>query len=560
VRALTATCALIAALLLPASALASAVQTPGTARDAGVGLPFAPVQSVSVAPPGFTSTATQAIAAAKATATMQALHRRLHPLQIEPFVWRGTSWAVDFSYRGQIVAEADLTPSGRVTHVYTGPQAAAGYTRGHYAGLFDSWWVVVPFSLLFLVPFVDPRRLWRLRHLDALVLLSFLFSYWLFNRGHVESAVWLAYPPLIYLAVRMVSVGVRGRRRSSAFGALLSPKMLLVGLLLLMAARITLSLVDHEVIDVGFASVIGAHRITHGQPLYYAALAHPDTYGPIAYLAYVPFELVFPWHGAWDYLASAHAASIAFDLVTVVGLVVLGRRLRPGIEGRRLGLALGWAWAACPFTLLGLMEHSNDGLVAMLSVLCLLVFASPIARGAMLGLATAAKFSPGALLPLFAGHRDRGLKGAAACIGAFALVVAVAIGAWLPSGGITEFWNHTIGFQLHRVDVFSAWALHPGLTPVKTVLELAVGLFVVGIAFTRRQRSLVEVCALAAAVTIAVQLPAVHWFYYYIIWFIPFVLVALLADTPAAAPPHHTAGGQAAAHSEPAPEPVMVGV
>jgi len=36
------------------------------------------------------------------------------------------------------------------------------------------------------------------------------------------------------------------------------------------------------------------------------------------------------------------------------------------------------------------------------------------------------------------------------------------------------------------------------------------------------------VCALAGAVTIAIQLPATHWFYYYIIWFLPFALVGFL--------------------------------
>jgi hypothetical protein len=36
------------------------------------------------------------------------------------------------------------------------------------------------------------------------------------------------------------------------------------------------------------------------------------------------------------------------------------------------------------------------------------------------------------------------------------------------------------------------------------------------------------VAALAAAVIIAVQLPALHWFYLYIVWFLPLVLVAVL--------------------------------
>jgi hypothetical protein len=36
------------------------------------------------------------------------------------------------------------------------------------------------------------------------------------------------------------------------------------------------------------------------------------------------------------------------------------------------------------------------------------------------------------------------------------------------------------------------------------------------------------VSALAAAVIIAVQLPALHWFYLYIVWFLPLVLIAVL--------------------------------
>ncbi|HEY5318709.1 MAG TPA: glycosyltransferase 87 family protein, partial [Solirubrobacteraceae bacterium] len=318
------------------------------------------------------------------------------------------------------------------------------------------------------------------------------------------------------------------RRAANALSPILSVRVLAAGLIALVAVRTGLSLAEHDVVDVGYASVIGAHRIVNGQSLYYASTAHGDTYGPIAYLAYVPFELLFPWHGAWDYLASAHAASIFFDLATIVGLVALGRRLG-GRDGLRLGLVLGWAWAACPFTLLALMMHTNDGLVAMLSVLSLLAFSSPAARGALLGLAAAAKFAPAALLGLYAGQRDRGIKGAVVCLASFAVIVVTAIGLYLPSGGLSEFYNHTLGFQLHRSDVFSPWGLNPGLGVVKTVVEAgALGLCAL-VAFVPYRRSLAQVCALAAAITIAVQLPAVHWFYYFIVWFMPFVLVALLA-------------------------------
>jgi Glycosyltransferase family 87 len=535
VRIAIATVALLVALASPSVALASS-PSQAIASSNSLQEPLAAIPYDGYTPAGFTSTGKQAVAAAEANSTMQALHRHMHPLFVKPMVWSGQIWAVEFAYGPRIVAEVDETRNAHVTRVWTGPLAAAVWARGHYAPIFDSPWVVIPFALFFLIPFLDVRRLASLRHLDALVLLSFLLSYWLFNNAHFDAGVWLAYPPLIYLLVRMLGIGLRGPRSQRGLAPWLSPRVLGIGLLILVAARVVLSLVDSMVIDVGYASVIGASHAIHGQPLYYTAVGHPDTYGPIAYLAYLPFVLLFPWHGTWNYLPSAHAASLTFDLLTVLGLVLLGRRLRRGREGLRLGLALGWAWAACPFTLMGLMEHSNDGLVAMLSVFALLGFSSPAARGALLGLATAAKFSPGALLPLFAGRRDRGIKGAVICVASFAFVVVVSIGLYLPSGGLTEFYNHTIGFQINRIDVFSPWGMHPGLAPLQKVLEVAAVALALVVAIERRPRSLVQVSALAAAVTIAVQIPATHWFYYYIIWFVPFVLVAVLARATDPAP------------------------
>jgi hypothetical protein len=111
----------------------------------------------------------------------------------------------------------------------------------------------------------------------------------------------------------------------------------------------------------------------------------------------------------------------------------------------------------------------------------------------------------------------------------FALVVAAAIVPNLPAGGLSEFYNHTLGFQLTRSDVFSPWALHPSLEPLKVAVEAGVVLLCLVVAVRPRHRTVAQVSALAAAITVAVQLPAVHWFYYFIVWFVPFVLVALLA-------------------------------
>jgi hypothetical protein len=181
----------------------------------------------------------------------------------------------------------------------------------------------------------------------------------------------------------------------------------------------------------------------------------------------------------------------------------------------------------------------------------------------LIGLAAAAKFAPAALLPLFAGGsgRARGKKEWFATTAAFAIVVAGSIALFLPPGGLSEFYNHTLGFQFTRTDVFSPWALYSGLAPVKDVLELGALLLAAGVAFVPRERSLRQIAALAAAVTIAVQLPALHWFYYYIAWFLPFVLVALLAtERPAAAPQEGAALGDKAEPAEPQREPALAGV
>ena len=76
---------------------------------------------------------------------------------------------------------------------------------------------------------------------------------------------------------------------------------------------------------------------------------------------------------------------------------------------------------------------------------------------------------------------------------------------------------------------FSIWALHPTLAPIKDAVEAFAVVLAVAVAFRPRgARTPAQVAALAAALIIAVQLPALHWFYLYIVWFLPLVLVAVL--------------------------------
>jgi hypothetical protein len=424
---------------------------------------------------------------------------------------------------------------GRVIEAWTGEQVdwvlARGYEPSVGGKTFNAAYVYLPLCLLFLLPFFDPRRPFRLLHLDLLVLLGFGLSQLFLNRGNLDLSVPLVYPFLAYLLVRLLYTGLRPRRGEGPLVPVVPLRILAAGLLLLVVFRIALNVSDSSVMDVGFASVIGADRILMGEELYIFNDMHGDTYGPINYIAYIPFELVFPFTGVWDDVPAGHAAAIFFDLMTMVGLFLLGRRMREGRQGLGLGLAFAFAWAAYPFSTYTLQSNTNDGLISMLLVFTLVVLRSPPARGAVLGLAAAAKFAPITLAPvLAAGRGDRSLRSLVAFAAALVGVIAFAAFAYLPEGGLKELYDTTIGFQLSRESPFSLWGLHPGLEPVRMVLMPLAVLLAAALFFVPAKRDLRQVAALTGAVVIATQLTATHWFYFYIVWFAPFALVALLGE------------------------------
>ena len=84
--------------------------------------------------------------------------------------------------------------------------------------------------------------------------------------------------------------------------------------------------------------------------------------------------------------------------------------------------------------------------------------------------------------------------------------------------------------------------------------KVGAGLLCLAVAFVPRRRDLISLAALGAAGIVALQLGVTHWFYLYIVWFLPLVLVALLGpygDPRRRAP----APARPAAAEGPAPAP-----
>jgi hypothetical protein len=478
--------------------------------------------------------------------------RREHPDLAATAALDEGKWEVAYFDGGEQLNLVVVDPaSGEVTESWTGHQVAWKMARG-YSGAFghklNAPYVFGPLCAIFLLGLIDWRRLRRVANLDLLVLLGFGVSHYFFNHAEIGVSVPLVYPVLLYLLGRSLWIGLRGR--GEGLRPVWPVAWMIVAALFLMGFRVGLNVADSGAIDVGYAGVVGADRIAHGEPIYDNFpddIASGDTYGPVNYLAYVPFEAIWPWTGEWDDIPAAHGAAILFDVATFLLLIGLAIRIRPGPEGHRLAATLAFGWAAFPYTAYVLESNSNDSLVAALLVATLLFAAKPLARGALLAAAVWSKFVAAPLAPMYltyshgpssaggvrARPRAQDTPGRPALLFILgALLVTAAAMAWpTVNPGLETFYDRAIASQTGRNSPFSIWG-QTSLEPIRIALLVALGALSIGLAFVPRRKSLVQLAALSAALIILLQLTLQHWFYLYVVWFYPLLLIAL-ASLPA---------------------------
>lgn len=580
-----------------------------------------PVAASDIPPPGRHLSADQVLEIANRLPLMHRVRAEYRGSYGGAYLKGPGRWQVSYFTRqtktkpthevGQVII-ADST--GRVLEQWTGFQIAWGMARG-YPGAFgrhvNALYVWIPLCVLFFAAFFDWRKPFRLLHLDLLVLLSFSVSLAFFNHADIGVSTPLAYPPLVYLLVRMLVLARVGRRAGAvdrrevgregevtrpagqrglpdeegvADGAgaaarsapsplrlLVPASWLAVAVVFLLGFRIALNVTDSNVIDVGYAGVIGAQRIVDGHSLYGGYPSdneHGDTYGPVNYEAYVPFQQAFGWSGHWDSLPAAHAAAIAFDLLAVALLFMIGRRIR----GPSLGIALAYAWVSYPFTLFALESNSNDTLVGALVLAALLAASSPLGRGArkagsgvFAALAGLTKFAPLAVAPMLATDGLRELSPArrarlfALFVLAFLLTAVVAFLPALAHSSLHTFLQRTFVYQSKRNSPFSIWGLYgtsftgevsaQWVIYVQAVVQGSALALAVALAVVPRRADLIGLAAAAAAALIAVQLGVEHWFYLYIPWFFGAAIVALLGALSSGAPIDRDAASRSARSS-----------
>jgi hypothetical protein len=207
--------------------------------------------------------------------------------------------------------------------------------------------------------------------------------------------------------------------------------------------------------------------------------------------------------------------------------------------GVRLAAVLAFAWTAYPFTAYALNVNTNDTIMPALLVFGFWLASSAWARGTAVALAGWTKFGALLVAPLWASYPSLSLRRLVRFGIAFVVTTVIAFTVLLfePSlwEAIQTFWDRTIGFQVGRDSPFSLWGWGqyraegiPDLGFVQPVLAVLGVVIALVVAIYPREKGPVELAALTAAVLIAFQLSLTHWFYLYLPWVFPFVVLWLL--------------------------------
>jgi Glycosyltransferase family 87 len=420
-------------------------------------------------------------------------------------------------------------------YVWVGDQVGWHMARGEYGAYgkhANYWWVWGPLALVFALAFIRTDKLFSLRNLDVVALLGFLVSHGFFRQGIVYEAVLLWYPPLIYLFLRTLLMGFGVGERVEKTSNLPTPLLfVLAGL----AGGLVVGLnLDARVIDVGYAGVVGADRILDGTMPYGnmpADVGTGDTYGPLNYLLYAPFVLIFGFSGEWDFLPAAHALTVFSFVVGALALLFAGWKLA-GLKG---GAALLFAWAAFPYTLYSTNNNTNDIVVAAAAAVGLATIASPIARGASVAAGFAIKLYPAILGPLWMMHdgakRRPIVNFVLGGLGVFFLTFWVLLLDGKPLEAARLFYEKTIAFQGARETPWTIFNQVPALGFLQQPLLAAVVLLAFIVSAWPRRRTVRRLAAFSAALVIGFQLTTNYWYYPYVTWFEPFVFLALLPAT-----------------------------
>jgi hypothetical protein len=444
----------------------------------------------------------------------------------------GSPWGHD---RKEVARVGVNDTSWDLDYAWVGDQVGWAMARGEegaYGKQANYFYIWGPMALVFALAFLRTDKLFSVRNLDVVALLSFLISHTFFREGIVFEAVVLWYPPLIYLFIRTLLMGFGIGERVQKTANL--PSWLLMTLAGLAGGLVLGLNLDSRVIDVGYAGVVGADLILDGTIPYGnmpVDVGTGDTYGPLNYLLYVPFVLLFGFSGEWDFLPAAHALTACAFVGGAVAMFITGFRL----SGAKLAAALTLAWAVYPYTLYSANNNTNDLVVAAISAIGLASASSAIGRGATIVAGFSVKLYPIILAPLWMMHdgvkRRPVVDFVIGGLGVFLLTFWVVLLDGHPLEAARLFYEKTIAFQGVRETPWTIYSQLPALRIIQQPLLAAIIVIAFIVAVWPRRRTIRRLAAFSAALIIGFELTTNYWYYPYVTWFEPFVFLALLPAT-----------------------------
>jgi uncharacterized membrane protein len=206
------------------------------------------------------------------------------------------------------------------------------------------------------------------------------------------------------------------------------------------------------------------------------------------------------------------------------------------------------------------MAQTNDALIAALCVWAIVIAAErPVARGLLMAAAALTKFLPALLALQFLGVRRGRTR--------YALTLAVSLAAMLAwpliTSGPTQFLDSTLGYQLIQRGggvQFSIWTYMPHVAIVARPI-LAAGLVLLALSPMLRPpvQDARQHAALAAALLIGAQLLLGYWFYSYLTWCYPLLIIAIIQARPGHEAADTSAHGAASGRHDQSriPEPLV---
>jgi hypothetical protein len=335
--------------------------------------------------------------------------------------------------------------------------------------------------------------------------------------------------------------------------------------------------------DAGFFINIGAQRfrerlrLPYGDPLLTATPA--AAYGPLLYLAHVPFQLWLapegvnaespdrpPIEQADVYflppLLATKLCVIAFHLLGVAALFTAARRL----SDAETAWALVALYGGSAFVLgVGDGDYSIGGMTfashiapASVSLLAFALLPRPLWSGVLLAASVGVLFYPVFMLPAWLGYywtKRAQLTRFLIGFGVASVVIAAAVLALSrPAHGrglIGTILYDTVGHQespeAYGSSPFGFWGQRGGwrgwaMTPLADnqsmtrPVVLAFFAFAAGMFFVARNRTPAQLALIVAAVAMGAQLWKIHATATYVTWYYPFLLLGFFAGTPTVTP------------------------